>query len=637
MDQAKRALLLLAVDPGLRGILLAGGPGLAKSVLARAFRSVLPGVGATHERQPASDPEQPPFVEVPLSVTEDRLLGGLDIGRTLASGRRQANPGLLAQADGSILYVDEINLLDPSAANHIAMALETGFIRLEREGISATVPTHFLLIGTYDPEEGQGHALLTDRVGLMVAQVEPASLDMRAEIVRRVMAYERDPLAFTGQFAHEVERLRQRIVEARARLREVEIDAESLRDLSLAAIRLGIEGNRADILALRVARASAALARRLHVEPDDLKTALQLVLEPRATIITQPGEWKQESKGAGEQGGRGTENVVAMGTSSNPPAASRQPPSVPSTPAARAIDDVLIPAIDSSLPDGFLELSHRHPIERQNVRPGRSRVRSASMNDKRGRYVTSVSQPKARCEGKIAVDATLRAAALRQAEPFDRHRSGAAIKVQPADLRFKRFKQKAGRLFIFVIDASGSMAFNRMNQAKGAVTRLLQRAYLKRDKVALISFRRDQAEVLLSPTRSVELAKRALDALPVGGGTPLAAGLLAALDVAKRARRNGVGETLLVLLSDNRPNVGKSSTNGQPAIWEELGRVGAVLQSEGIASVVIDTQARFTSGGEGKRLADLLGGRYVLLPRADATAIVHTVQVAAGEQRSGGH
>jgi magnesium chelatase subunit D len=204
--------------------------------------------------------------------------------------------------------------------------------------------------------------------------------------------------------------------------------------------------------------------------------------------------------------------------------------------------------------------------------------------------------------------------------------------VRASDLRFKEFKQSAGMLVIFGVDASGSMALNRINQAKGALIRLLREAYLHRDRVALLTFRGDRAEVLLPPSRSVELAKRALDALPAGGGTPLAAGLHAALDLARRARHSNLRQALLVLFTDGRPNVAL----GQEAIWGELEKVCAVLQSEGVASVVIDTSHHTNSSGGAERLAQLLGGRHVNLPRPDAVAVYDAVSTARARfQRKG--
>jgi magnesium chelatase subunit D len=203
----------------------------------------------------------------------------------------------------------------------------------------------------------------------------------------------------------------------------------------------------------------------------------------------------------------------------------------------------------------------------------------------------------------------------------------------PDDLRFKRFKRRSGALFIFAVDASGSMAVNRMAQAKGAITRLLGEAYLQRDKVALISFRGSQADVLLAPTRSVELAKRLVDAMPAGGATPLAAGLEKALELARVARLQGMHRAVVLLMTDGRANIGLRGPGPEGldrgAVQDELREIGAVLKTAGVESVVIDTRLSFVSAGDARGLADNLGARYFYLPRADAATFYAAVREIA--------
>jgi magnesium chelatase subunit D len=255
-------------------------------------------------------------------------------------------------------------------------------------------------------------------------------------------------------------------------------------------------------------------------------------------------------------------------------------------------------------------------------------------------------------DARVAIDATLRAAApfqlSRRAQcELNREQSSGAkalkvamtpgrVKIDPGDLRFKEFKKRSGILFIFAVDASGSMALNRMAQAKGALTRLLQQAYLHRDKVALITFRGERSDVLLAPTRSVELAKRLVDALPAGGGTPLSAGIVKAIELARLARLRGTSRAMLVLFTDGRANVGLGegrASRTASTILEELRQLGALLGSEEISTVVVDTKSRFVSSGEGDALARLLGARYFYLPRADAGAVYDAIASAAGGQR----
>ncbi len=559
MEMARHALLLLAVDRGLKGVLIQAGPGRAKSLLVRGFHALARGV----------------FVEAPAGVTEDQLLGGLHLERTLATGVRQIAPGPLARAHGGYFFVDGANLLDQTAARLLANALDTGLLRLEREGVSARFQSRFAFVGTYDRAEGPVDASLAEAAGLHVHEGGLLSGPQRVEMLERVAAYNRAPAAFCCRFAHESSRLRARIAAARELLPRVAIGANDLRRLSRAAVSAGATSHRADLFALRCAKASAAFRMSAAVEEEDLILAIRLVVSPRAAPAARPEQ----------PGGAGPRPAAASQAASGGAESPVQPERLPH-------------AIDCRIPEEALDAGEG---ARGAGQPGRRRNAAAAIKSwERGRYVRAVTAgPGAR---RVSIPATLAAAA-----PFQiRRGSQQTIRIQKQDLRYKEFRQKSGLLAIFVVDASGSMALSRMDQAKGALIRLLQRAYLYRDKVALISFRGDRAEVLLPPSRSVELARRALDGLAVGGGTPLAAGLKAALELA--TRQPDASRTLMVLLTDGRANVG---------LPEELARACAALRAKGVASLVIDNRDRFAAGGETGHLARLLAGRHVYLGRSD--------------------
>jgi magnesium chelatase subunit D len=620
-DAAKHALLLLAVEPELRGALIASESGSATSVLARAFASTCRGVPqwALLHGQIAAQ-----MIELPVGITEDRLLGGLDLERTLATGKRQVSPGLLAQADAQVLYVDSINLLDSNTTTHLANALDSRHVFVERESVSATHSADFVLVATFNPAEGEASSLLRDRVGLIVESSGDASTDQRAEIIERDLRFEKDPAGFAEDFAFETAQIKQAIEEGRARLPRVGVSRERRRQIAQIAMRLGVEGNRADLFALKAARASAALAGRAKLGDEDIVVAIQLVLAPRATTLPAAEEVAEtaaesreredyehsqsENKDSGDSGPNGSED---------------------------GIEDVIIAAIDSRAPKDLLAAEQR--------RSGSSRAgkRFKGSPSARGRYVRS--EPRGTRGARVAIDATLRAAApfqlrrsvvdSRIARPEPVNEAGSAtrgarrIRIQPSDLHYKRFKQRSGILFIFAVDASGSMALNRMAQAKGALARLLGEAYLHRDKVALISFRGEGSEVLLAPTRSVELAKRLVDAIPAGGGTPISAGILKAIEVARLSRLQGLSQAMLVLFTDGRANVRLSHRR---PIEDELRQLGALLRAEGIATVIVDTKAKFLSKGEGRMLAEMLGSRYLFLPRLDATSVHDAIASITG-------
>lgn len=595
----KQALMMLAVDPRLKGVIAASSGGLASDEAAKFYQAILPD-------------DSPHTVKVPLNVTEDRLLGSIDIERAVATGERQTSRGLLAEADRGALSVDNINLLDMSMISYIADALDSAVVRLEREGISELHQSRFVLISAFDKSEVGLNPILRERVGLIVESDESASAEERMAMLEHEVFAENQVSGFGNQYLIDTDAVRLTVKKARKRLSSVRISPEKIRSLIEAGLRLGIEGNRADILALRAARASAALGDRRAVAEEDLISAIRFVLAPRANRFPEVEESRSPQP---EPESRAQENQNDQGASDS----------------EKSLEELIIEATDARLPDNVLNITQRKS------RNSSSGKRIDSSISSRGRYSGSTTtRPR---ESKVAIEATLRAAAPFQAAR-QAIRADMRVKIIPDDLRYKRFKRKTGMLFIFCVDASGSMAANRMAQAKGALTRLLQDAYLHRDRVALIIFRGEKAELLLAPTRSVELGKRMVDALPAGGGTPLASGLLAALELARLSRSKERENAMLVLFTDGRANVGLHTDNiigrdaRMAAIEEELKQIGAAMWAEGISSVVIDTMSRFLSGGEGRSLAEWLGGRYIYLPRANADSIYDVVASTATRART---
>ncbi|MDW8350673.1 MAG: magnesium chelatase ATPase subunit D [Anaerolineae bacterium] len=615
LDTAKQALLLLAVNPALAGVTFAATVGSGKSTLARAFAALLP--------------DDAPFVELPVNVTEDRLLGGLDLEATLASGTRVIERGLLARAHGGVLYVDGLNLLDHSVMAYLIEVMTRGAVHVEREGLSAVHPARFVLVGTYDPSDGEVPRGLLDRIGLIVPFALQTDADLRAEVVRRNHLRRRsDAAGCLGEAASdEVHMLRAMIADARARLSQVHIQDEQVEALIHASLSLGVEGNRADVFAVQAALAKAALDGRNSVDDDDLRLALRLVLLPRATRLPEADDRRKTEDDAASLPNRSNQNHEGQEASNE--ALQTQP---------EQIEELLLSAASAELPKDVLNL----PFAVQ--RRGRSGGRGATLNSQRGRFVRAVEG--APQGNRIALLQTLMAAAPWQAVRRREARDGQSSRAIPhaaprvcirkEDLRVKRFRDKAGMLYIFAVDASGSMAINRMREAKGAAIRLLQDAYVHRDQVALVAFRGRRAQVLLQPSQSVERAKRELDVLPTGGGTPLASALLTAWQLARQARGRGIPQATLVLMTDGRANVGlegsdsdrsdaqlpPSDPRSQKAqLQAELQRLAALLRADGMQTIVIDTQANYLSRGEASKLAEWLGGRYVYLPNARAEQI----------------
>lgn len=589
LELAQQALLLLAIEPRLGGVVLAASAGTGKSSLARGIRSLIGDV---------------PFVEVPPSVDTENLLGGLDLEATLRTGEMIMQHGVLSRAHGGVAYVDGINLLSDSSTNLLLSVLDDGEVRIEREGISWQTPAQFSLIGSYDPAEGQPRRHLMDRVGLIAAL--PGSVDAanRAAVLRNNL------MEAPATWSEEVDFLRGVILAARDLLPDVTITEHQMRFLSETALQYGVEGHRADLFAVRAACASAASEMREEVEDDDLELAARLVILPRATRVpTQEPDDQPAPPPPADAETPDTPPPPPSDDHSDSDDDEQDAPPAPPDDLAPPPEQIL-EALANELPDNLEDLPFRH------LRRGQTGSRGTT-DGNRGRHVRSI--PGNPNRARIDVIATLRTAAPWQ--PLRRkmlNGNSRHINLQMSDLRVKQYRSKAGALFCFAVDASGSMALHRMRQAKGAVHTLLQQAYVNRDRVALIAFRGTEAELLMPPTQSVELARRALDLLPTGGGTPLASALILGADVAAQARMRGIMQTVLVILTDGRGNV---SLRGEGNPQEELQQLGRFVAESSMDVIVVDTKRSYLSRGEARQLAEWLGGEYAYLPNASGEQI----------------
>lgn len=615
----KRALILAAIHPGLGGALIRGSKGAAKSTAVRALAALLPEIelyeGDPFHRAPGEDlpgwPLPEParvvrrpvaLVNLPVGATDDRVVGSLNLERALATGNRAFEPGLLAAAHRGILYIDEVNLLGDHLVDLLLDAAAMGVNHVEREGLAFRHPARFVLVGTMNPEEGDLRPQLLDRFGLVV-EVEPMNDPRdRAEVVRRRLAFEADPHGFRALWAEADRAEGQRIDRARRLLPSVVVPEPVLEALCTRCAREGADGLRADLTIYKAATALAAYEGRTSVSPADIDAVAELALAHRRTAPPQgpppssppPRDDRPQPDRLGDYprldyAGRAPREAPAQASAETSPAdaphAEAPDPSAPQ----------VLPAAEPWLPAAWapkLSVPRQRSSEtgRRGGRPGL---------DRRGAYLFAtlprgpVTDP--------AIDATLRAAAPWQTirgRPADR-----PLIVRPADLRVKIRSRPVPHLVLFVVDASRSMgARARMRLTKGAVLSLLVDAYQKRDRVGLITFGGGGANLDLAPTRSVRVAARALSNLPIGGTTPLAAGLALAERVVATARRREAGlAALVVLLTDGRGNVALQP--GADPHPEALALARRLARGR-VAGLVIDTEAGPVRLGRAHTLAE---------------------------------
>jgi len=666
LDDLRLALVVNAVSPAVGGVLVRGEKGTAKSTVVRALAALLPPVpvvgGCRFSCDPAApDPACPDatrhdgatwrparLVELPVGATEDRLVGSLDLERALTTGVSAYEPGLLAAAHRGVLYVDEVNLLHDHLVDLLLDAAALGTSYVEREGVSVQHAARFLLVGTMNPEEGELRPQLLDRFGLTVEVAATREPTERATVVRRRLAYEADPDGFAASYADTDADLAAQIAGARQRLPQVLLGDHSLREITTLCAAFDVDGLRADLVCAKAALALAAWAGRDQVTTDDVRTAARLALphRRRRTPFEAPGldeqqlqdaldsvepepepEREPEPEPPGPDGARpeppsdGTDGASSetdqqtaadRSDSAPSPEEATQPQPVGTSSTTDQDRTAPPPAGAPQAPgETFAPVALRVPgVNRRGGAAGRrSRAEGGS-----GR-LTGARLPTGRLQS-LHLSATLRAAAPHQ---HRRGRAGTGVVLRSTDLREAVREGREGNLVLFVVDASGSMAARqRMSAVKGAVLSLLLDAYQRRDKVALISFRRHAADLVLPPTSSVEVAAARLTDLPTGGRTPLSAGLLRAAEVlAVEAVRDPARRALVVVVTDGRHTSGPAP---------EL--AAAHLARSGAACVVVDCESGLVRLGLAVRLGEQLGGIALRLEELSAEALTSVVRAA---------
>ncbi|MFF2082187.1 magnesium chelatase subunit D family protein [Nocardia sp. NPDC058176] len=676
-ERLQLALILSAVHPGIGGVLVRGEKGTAKSTVVRALAQLLPPVVDETGARPAR------LVELPVGATEDRVVGSLDLERVLRDGEQAFRPGLLAAAHHGVLYVDEVNLLHDHLVDVLLDAAAMGRVHVERDGVSHSHPARFVLVGTMNPEEGELRPQLLDRFGLTVDVAASRQVDTRMAVVRRRLDYEADPAGFAARYADADQVVAERILTARDRLPEVALDDGELRRIAALCAAFDVDGMRADLVVARTATAHAAWRGRDRVTEDDVRIAAELALphRRRRDPFDEPGISEEQLDEAMQAAADEVENAAAAqdfdesSVADDGDEAARQPeqgdrgqdrgdvddsdgPNGPDSRDRSPIDGRPADGPQDGIPDGDgpdddgpdgggpdgggpddgpggppkggpgsgsrpgaeslsgTPGSANKPAPRWEVpgigegAPGRrSRAQTRT-----GRMV----RPDTDTSTGLHLLGTIFAAAPRQ---FERGRFSGPLALATEDLRGAYREGREGNLVVFVVDASGSMAArDRLTAVTGAIVTLLRDAYQRRDKVAVISVRGSEAELVLPPTSSVDIAVRRLAGLRTGGKTPLAAGLLKAREVIAREHvRDPRRRPMLVLLTDGR------ATGGIDPL-PRARTAARLLAGEGHTAMVIDCERGMIRLGLAADLARDLRARYLRLDELTGDTVADVVR-----------
>ncbi len=579
LDDATLIAAMLAIDPrGLGGIVLDHPMHEQAHAFCEAVRRLLP-AGA-------------PVRRVPIGVSADRLIGGVDLAATLNSGRLVAERGVLAAADGGVVVLPMCERATVSVRTTLCEVLDSGALRVARDGIGAHHDVRVVAVLLDESVDDEAiHPALIDRVAFRIPLIDTIDAD-------------------------QVAALRDAVTTARERVVDVAVDDVWLSAFCQTADAFGVDSMRAPLFALRCARAHAALDGRDSVSHVDAEVAARLVLTPRATRL--PVEPPPPESANDEPPPPPPESSDSIDAPPPPPESDEDEQHAEPPPPSEI--ELLREAVAAALPPGMLEAL----MARANSGSVQGRVGAEEQSVLRGR-------PRGARSGLPRGGARLHLLeTLRTAAPWQRVRGRplgerTRIAIRREDFRIRRFVEKTGTTVIFLVDASGSSAMQRLSEAKGAIELLLAESYARRDRVCLVAFRGTGTEVLLPPTRALARAKKVLAALPGGGGTPIAAAIDSATQQALATRRDG-SVPLVVVLSDGRANIARDGTPGRPGAERDALAAASAFAQFGFSSLFVDTSPR----GEAvaRRIADAMRARYVLLPYADAKALGGLVRTA---------
>ena len=635
-EQMKKALILNIINPKIGGVLINGEKGTAKSTIVRSLSDFIDLNGDINkiEKNITCDNGKnitDNIVELPLSVTEDRLIGSIDLEKTIKNGKIYLEEGILKTANKKILYVDEVNLLQDNIVDMLLDVSESKINTIEREGISYSHESDFTLVGTMNIEEGELRSQFLDRFGLYVDVISNKNLKDRVELIRRIESFEEDPIKFIDSFKKEQNNLKNKIKNAKQILNEVEVSLENIEEIVNYCLMFNIKGHRGDIVMRHTARAIAALDGRKYINSEDIKEASNLALVHRMINSEDKNNDKEEQENNNSNKNEENNDNEKRKDNKNDTNKNKENNKNQNKEETSQNSENNQDNINSSQSKTFnigkdFKLKKFSHISDRTYRNGQGKRTRTKTNSKSGRYIYPTMERK---NNDFALDATIRAAA-----PYQKYRykENVAIKINSEDIREKIRQKKVSNLIIFVVDSSGSMGVNqRMVETKGAILSLLKDSYVKRDRISLVTFRKDQGEVILPPTTSVERGYKLLKKMETGGKTPLNSGISKGYEVIKRElRKNPNLLPMMVIITDGKGNV---SINKDLKPKQELMEIASLIKErKNINSMVIDIEkSGLMSFSIAKELAENIGGEYIKIDDLKSESILKSIKNFKGE------